>query len=57
MLRMESDFGFSKLRLFDKIFWIDIAKASAAYTIERDLIDSINILAKIVKKFIKKTLN
>jgi len=50
MLRMKSDFGFSKLRLLNKIFGIDIAKASAAYTIERDLIDSINIPKKIVKR-------
>jgi len=50
MLQMKSDFGFSKLRLFNKIFGIDIAKASAAYTIERDLIDSINIPTKIVKR-------
>ena len=50
MRRMKSDFGFSKLRLFNKIFGIDIAKASAAYTIERNLIESINIPTKIVKR-------
>jgi len=47
---MKSDLGFNKLRLFNKIFGIDIAKASAAYTVERDLIDSINIPTKIVKR-------
>ena len=50
MHRMKSDLGFNKLRLFNKIFGIDIAKASAAYTVERDLIDSINIPTKIVKR-------
>ncbi|MFP3300514.1 MAG: glycoside hydrolase family 31 protein [Thermoplasmatales archaeon] len=47
---MKRDLGFNKLRIFNKIFGIDIAKASAAYTVERDLIDSINIPTKIVKR-------
>jgi len=54
MHRIKSELGFNKLRLFNKIFGIDIAKASAACTFERELIDSINIPTKIVKRAYRK---
>ena len=50
LLKMSDNFDFGKLRLFNKIFGLDIAKASAAYTVERDLIDNIKIPAKLINR-------